>query len=373
MSPINLDFELKQLLSCLYLSANKLAFLNGPTWQKSQILTSLTNGYYDIFRNSVINDNQKGGSKQTVSIHDLDTYLETIALKNPKHTNSWITPPDFPTHGIRGCSNKFVDITSRRSSLISETTFAKDKGSCRTCSQDRNTWKFIDSMKYLESSYDSARCIMNLDVKQSESGFHLKLEIGEEDVRVRVTNLSLGRELKAVFLSTIKMVKNVNLRNDFSDLVNEPQIDFSELGHLMVSLRVKRNEDQIEFGSQQILSEQGYLSQLPGRGNRNEKLSSSETRLEQVRKLFESIMHACDPRNYLSIFSLYQGQLALESKNFEKPWPMLYVESDSDIIQEIQVKNRTLRHTVFQNTLIMDSGKENSLIKLYIDPIRFWM
>ena len=372
--PIRFGADLKQLLSCLYLSANKLAFLNGPTWQKSQILSSLTNGYYDIFRNSEINDNQKDGSKQTVSIHDLDTYLETIALNNPNHSlNSWITPPDFPTHGIRGCSNKFVDFTSRRSSLISETTFSKKKGSCRTCSQDRNSWKSIDGMKYLESSYDSATCIMNLDINQSGSGFLLELEIGEEDSRVRVDKLSLGRELKAVFLSTIKMVKNVTLRNDFSDLVNEPQIDFSELGHLMVSLRVKRNEDQIEFGSQQILSEQGYLSQLPGRGVRNEKLIPSEARLEQVRKLFEDIMNACDPRNYISIFSLYPEKLALNSKDFEKPWPMLYVECDSDIIQEIQVKNRMLNHKVFQNTLIKDSGSDNSLIKLYIDPIHFWM
>ena len=135
--PINIDSELRLLLSCLYLSVNKLAFLNGPTWQKSQILTSLTNGYYDIFRNDEIDDDQKGGSKQTVNLKDFDAYFETIALNNPNYSlNSWITPPDFPTHSIRGCSNKYVDFTSRRSSLISESVFAKKQGSCRTCSQD---------------------------------------------------------------------------------------------------------------------------------------------------------------------------------------------------------------------------------------------
>ena len=84
-------------------------------------------------------------------------------------------------------------------------------------------------------------------------------------------------------------------------------------------------------------------------------------------------MNACDPRNYISIFSLYPEKLALNSKDFEKPWPMLYVECDSDIIQEIQVKNRMLNHKVFENTLIKDSGNDDSLIKLYIDPIHFWM
>tara|TARA_B110000211_G_scaffold77812_1_gene91222 strand:+ start:8206 stop:9342 length:1137 start_codon:yes stop_codon:yes gene_type:complete len=372
--PINIDSELRLLLSCLYLSVNKLAFLNGPTWQKSQILTSLTNGYYDIFRNDEIDDDQKGGSKQTVNLKDFDAYFETIALNNPNYSlNSWITPPDFPTHSIRGCSNKYVDFTSRRSSLISESVFAKKQGSCRTCSQDRNAWKPIDNMKYLKNTYNAARCIMNLDVSQSDSGFLLELEIGELNDRLRVTNLSLGSELKAVFLSTIGMVDNLVLRKVFSELVNERRFTSGELGSLMVSLKVERSSEQIELGSQQILSERGYLSQLPGRGNRDEQLSPSERRLNQVRGLFESVMKACDPRNYLSIFSLYQEKLVIESKDFETPWPVLYAECGSDIIQEIQVKNRTLRHKVFQDTLIKDFGKENSRIDLYIDPIRFWL
>jgi len=376
MNPlIDIGAELKQLLSCLYLSTNKLAFMNGPAWQKSQIITGLANGYYNLIRNGERTNIQNNGSKQTASINDLDFFFETIALNNSSghHLNSWITPPDFPAHGIKGCSNNFVDFKSRRSSLISETVFAKDRGSCRTCSQDRNSWKPIAGMKYLETSYNSARCIMNLDVKQSNSGFLLELEIGELDKRLRVKKLSLGSELRAIFLSTIGMVQNEKLRSDFSGLVNEQQFTSDELGSLMVSLKVVRSGDQIELGSQQILSEQGYLSQLPAHGIINGKLSPSELRLEQVQRLFESVMNACDPRNYLSIFSLYQEKLVLESKDIGALWPMLYVECDSDIICEIQAKNRKSNSNVFQNTLIMDSGKENSRMNLYIDPIRFWL
>ena len=93
MNPlIDIGAELKQLLSCLYLSTNKLAFMNGPAWQKSQILTGLANGYYNIIRNGERTNIQNNGSKQTASINDLDFFFETIALNNSSghHLNSWI-------------------------------------------------------------------------------------------------------------------------------------------------------------------------------------------------------------------------------------------------------------------------------------------
>ena len=368
--------DLKDLLNVSYLALQRSTFWNMTAEQKGRLFKQEITGIgitaknYPRFRpiRPPVQPTKRADEHKKIQNLYNEIIQETHSPNDANKHNHWVLSPFFPSNG---CSN--FSITNQEN--ITELTLAHRlessrtnlRGSCKTCSKDRNASRRKDTLQLMESTiYDEAGCRLEPVHERHSQNFNLQIYFSGETYYVRSYSAT------ALMHSALLTLAKTELPDLYQVL--EQKVVQSQLPNTSVVLEIREGIRQL--GVLSTLEQHGYIPHISLRNRKQKKEFIRRSFVDVFVDTINAIQVSCNPLQYLSIQSLLESKDPhVKFKTSDDGWPLHFIGAQRETLNLLneQVLNSNLK-TQIQNYLFkVDSNVESRTFEFRISKVAFWM
>jgi hypothetical protein len=368
--------DLEDLLGVSYLALQKSTFWNMTAEQKGLLLkqeitqVGITAKNYPRFRPIKPPIKQTKRDEEHTKIQEIynEIIQETLSTNDVHKHNHWVLSPFFPTNG---CSNFSMTnqetITNMTLAHRLESSRKNMRGSCKTCSKDRNASRKKDTLQLMESTiYDEAGCRLEPVHERHSQNFNLQVYFTGTAYFVRSYSAT------KLMHSTLLTLAKTRLPDLYQVLKNN--VVQGQLPNTSVVLEVREGIRQL--GVLSTLEHHGYIPHISLRNRKQKKEFIRPSVVGVLVETINAIQASCNPLQYLSIQSLLGVKdPAYKSKTYDDVWPLHFIGANRQTLSLLneQILNSNLGTQVQNYLFKVDSNVKNKTFEFRISKVAFWM